>query len=808
MENKAYKEEEEDSLLALIDFRKLLSDVVRYWWLFVVAFAIAVVGLKYYHMYTTPVYSATATIIVDNSSRSSYSSNIMEGVMLGQSMRNFDNQLAILGSRTIISKVVDKMGICISYFNKGRIRNVEHYPSSDFVVVMDSTHAQPLNARMLITPSGANSYVLTVEEEALELYNYSTREYIGQMEQIDFSGTFHYGEPVVTPWCSFTLFAEEQINNAKYFIFQDPDRLVRSYMSALSISHDSKSESSVVTLSVSGTNARKNEVFLNTLVQSYIDDNLGQKNLMSENTIRFIEGQLAMLTDTLNRVGTELSSYRSQNGIQNDVSVKGRELIEELKTLDKEASKLLVEQAYYDYLDQYMSNDSLANGDIAPATLDVNRPIIMDQIRKIIELNAQRQVYRDTWGKNTNPMYQAITAELNVARNTLITSIKSHKTLCANNLKDVRAEINSLNAQLFALPETERRLLGIDRKFSLNNDVFTFLMRKRSEAQIQKASNTSDHKLLDAAETTGIVSPNVKRNKTLAYAAALFLPLILLLVRQLLDNKIRTVRDVTKVTNLPIIGEVTNNNKKTSMVVMEYPRSYVSEEFRRIRIKLGFMTKGKEPMVVAVTSSISGDGKTFCSLNIASVFSIAKKKTLLVGFDLRRPGLSKVLKRDKSIGITDYLIGNCTLDDAIINVNGLDILLSGTIPPNPSELLSSQECRDMINELKSRYDVIIIDTPPVGVVSDAFVVANFVDTTIFVVRQDYTLKEAMTYAVEMFNENGISDVCLVMNDINSKSTRYGYGYGYGASRYGKSGKYGKGYGYGYGYGDRGYYAEN
>lgn len=804
MENKNYNaEEEDDSFLSYIDVKKLLSDVVKYWWLFVISVAVVLVGLKYYHRYKTKMYHAEATVIVDNSVKSTYRVNILDGVNLGQNMSNFDNQLAILGSRTLVTKVVEQMGIYVSYFHIGRIKDTEIYGTNEFMVVMDSTHVQPIGTRIYITPVDDYSFRLSVSSEGISTYNYSTGSTGGSGESstaINFEDTFRYGEPVITPWCAFSIVASEPLKEKYYFYFNTPESLITQYSSQLEISSESKTESTVVTLGITGANQKKCTVFLNTLVNTYVNDNLRQKTQMSENTIRFIESQLGLLSDSLDVVSTQLSRFRSNNRIQDDLSKKGEELFDEVKSYETELKQLTLENAYYDYLEKYFSNDSIMKGDIAPATFKTERPIITDQLNKILDINAKRQVYRDTYGREGNPMFDALNAEFNIVRNTLLTSIKSQRDMVVKNINEVQGKIDAYTRDIMALPEAERALLGIDRKFKVTNELYTFLMQKRAEAQIQRASSTPDHKALDPAIITGVVSPNVKRNQMVGLMAAIFLPLLFLVLRQLLDNKIRTSSDVKKLTDMSIIGEIPNNKKETTFVVQEYPRSMVAEEFRRMRIKLNFMTKGCKPTIIAVTSSMPEDGKTFCSINTASVFAIAKQKTLLLGFDLRKPGLSKVLNIENKEGITDYLIGNCKLEDIIVKVGDLYVIGSGTVPPNPSELIVSAECHEMMEKLKESFDVIVMDTPPVGLVSDAILLSQMADTTMFVIRQDYTNKNALKFTLEQLSENNLKNPAVVLNDINSKKTRYGYGYGYGNyGKYGHYGHYGYGNKHGYGY---------
>lgn len=798
-------EEEEDNILSQIDVKKLLSDIIRFWWVFVISVGIVFVALRIYHTYKTKIYSSEATVIVDNSTKSSWRRTILEGVDLGQSMSNFDNQLAILGSRTLISRVVDKMGVYISYYHIGRVKDTELFQPKELTVIMDSTHLQPIGVRLHISPNDDETYKLTVKSENMETYCYSTRQAGTAITDVQFEDTFRYGEAVVTPWCAFSLICENPLKENFYIVFNAPAALVAQYTASLSIESESKTESTVVTLRTSGANKQKNETFLNTLINTYVSDNLRQKTAMSENTIRFIDSQLVLLSDSLNLVSSQLSNFRSHNQIQDDLSKKGDDLFSEVKSYETELKQLKLESAYYTYLEKYFSNDSIMNSDVAPATFKTERPMITELLKKILDINSQRQVYRNTYGREGNPMFDALNAEFNIVRNTLLTSIKSHKEMVAENINEVEGKINEFTKEIMCLPETERTLLDIDRKFNVTNDLYTFLLQKRAEAQIQRASSTPDHKPLDPAKTSGVVSPNVKRNQMLGLAAAILIPVIVLILRQLLDNKIRTSNDIKKLTKLTVIGEIPNNTKDTSFVVQEYPRSVTSEEFRRMRIKLDFLSKRKTPTVILVTSSMPGDGKTFCAINTASVFSIAKKKTVVIGLDLRKPGLSKVTGIMGHQGVTDYIIGNCGLEDIICKYGDLHIIGSGTIPPNPSELLQSDECRIMFEKLKQMYDVIVIDTPPISLVSDALQLTNMANVTMFVVRQDYTEKQAVEYSLECLNENNVTNAAIVVNDINSRKTRYGYGYGnyghYGKyGRYGKYGTYGK-YGDKSGYGD-------
>ncbi|MCQ2228681.1 MAG: polysaccharide biosynthesis tyrosine autokinase [Bacteroidales bacterium] len=805
--------EEEESFIN-IDFKKLWSDVIALWWLFVISIAIALIAVRIYHRYKIPVYSSTVSVILDDQSQNTYSpkgQSMIEGFMVDPGMRNIDNQIAVLQSYTLVSKVVERMGIFISYYHQGRLVTTEQYGFEAFKVIMDSTHVQPLNVPIYINDIDENTYSIKINAEKVTLYNYKTRQYDSKYEAIDMDVKCRYGDPIVTPWGAFSVVRQKGFGDGEFFMFNDPDDVIGRFRNSLSVNRDEKSNSSVVDLYVSGPNISKNNDFLNALVGTFIGENLAQKNLIAENTIRFIEDQLGSIADTLNDIGTKLSAFKVAHGLQQTLPSKGEAKFKEIQGYEQEIKQQQLLGAYYDYLASYFANDSVLNGVIAPAIYRTNESAaIAEQLNQIMSYNAEKQAYQDTFGQSSNPMAKSVIAKLQIARNTLLQSIESHKQRVVNEIAELNNKIKDVEGELSTLPETERKLLGVERKYTLNNDVYTYLLRKRSESQIQKASNTPDHRILDAASLVGQVSPNSKKNQTMALALAIILPLGFIVLRQLLDDKLRTEEDIKKITQLPVIGEITSNHKDTPLVVMEYPKSILSESFRRMRSRLAFMVGGKEVPIVAVTSSMPGEGKTFCAANIASVFAISGKKTVLLGFDLRKPGLSKLFKTDDHVGLSNYIIGDCTLEEMTINIaDNFDLLPSGAIPPNPAELIASERCVALIEELKKRYDMIIIDTPPMGLVSDAYSIARWIDTLVFIARQDYTLKDAFKYTINSLAEEGITNVGLIINDVNNKKSRYGYGYGH-YGKYGKYGHYGKKYGYGYGYvseQSHGYYTE-
>ncbi len=815
-ERKEYVESESDDSFINIDFRKLLADVVRYWWVFLITIAIAVTAVKLYHRYHTPVYRSSMTIIIDesgNGSSSSAQSNLMEGFALSSGMRNLENQVAILGSYALVRQTVEQMNLLVSYYNKGRIHDVQMYRPGNFVVVMDSTHAQLIGTKIHFDCIDEDSFRLYFETENPVFYDYKNETSVSVKiddddsdRKLAFSGRFRYGEPIVTDWGAFAIVKNpnvKMLSGSYYFVFNRLDAIVAGFMSSYSVGYNGSSSSSLVTLSVTGTIPERNNDFLNILSKTFLQRNLQQKNQIADNTIAFITEQLSFLSDSLLNVGTQLSAYKISNDLQLGASEKGRAIFDEMKRYESEVQEQEVTKAYYKYLRSYFSNDQVFDSVIAPASYNTQSTILSQQLSSIIELNSERLSYQESYGKASNPVSVEMNSKLQIARNTLLHSIDSHIEMTDQNISEIKARLSDLNEELSKLPETERIMLSLDRKFTLNNEVFNYLLRKRSESQIQKASNTSDHKILDAPMNRGVISSSASKHLLTAVALAIILPLLFFVLRQILDTRIRTIEDLKNKVRLPFLGSLLSNEKDSSLVVLRYPKSVQSEGFRQLRTKIQFMiSQCNETPVVAVSSSVSGEGKTYTSFNIATAFALNGKRTLLLGFDLRRPGLAKMIGGDHPIGLADYIADNRSIDEVTVQITkNLYVIPGGTIPPNPSELIDSERTTELFETIKMEYDIIFVDTPPMGIVTDGFQLLRKSDALVFVVRQDYTEKDVLSYTLEQLKGEDFKNVGIVLNDVNGTRSRYKYShYGYKNYGYGKVyGKYGYGYGYGYGY---------
>jgi len=342
--------------------------------------------------------------------------------------------------------------------------------------------------------------------------------------------------------------------------------------------------------------------------------------------------------------------------------------------------------------------------------------------------------------------------------------------------------IAKIQGQISQMPKTEQQLGGFERKYRLNDAIYNYLLEKRAEAKITQASNLPDDIIIEPAMQAGggPVSPNTTKNYIMAFLLGIGLPFSYLITRKVLNNKIESQESIERITNIPVLGKILHNYKKSSNVVFEYPKSPIAESYRVLRTNFDFAMKGGSHKVIMITSCIAGEGKSFNAMNVAMSYAQLGRKTLLINFDLRKHASYFNRQDDNSVGMSSFLINKVSLKEIILKSpdEKLDFINSGPIPPNPAELLALEETKKMINGLKDQYEYIIIDTPPLAQVTDGFLLMETADLKVVVVRYNFSKKKVLSMVLKDLKHKNIEDVCLVLNDNRIKSDQYGYGYGY------------------------------
>ena len=579
------------------------------------------------------------------------------------------------------------------------------------------------------------------------------------------------------------------------FRFRDFYSLEEEFASRLQLSYIGEM-SSVISVSLTGNVVARDRDFINALCAEFLEANLEEKNEEATRTINFINEQLAFIFDSLQTAENRLRQYRRQNNMV-DINAYASSVLSKLSALDAQRSELTLKEAYFDELAEYLKESVTVERLVAPSSIGVSDPVLLDLVSKFNELQQKRG---DLGEKN--PQYERYSKRMDEVRSTMLEVLENVRKIHRMERDAFEKEYMAVMGDLQDLPEKELMMINYERAYKINDNYYTFLLQKQSEAQIRKASNVPDNKILQKARIR--YSPVNGKDKMKVYllfvVIGLLIPAAYIILKELLNTTIRDERDVVKLTNIPVLGTIRHADEtEVKVQTVEKPKSLFTEGFRLIRSRVEFISKRKTDISVLITSAESGDGKTHFAINLAGVYSLVSDKVVLVDMDIRNPKLSQKLGYKNAKGLVHVLIGEATLDEVLIKDDkelGFHFLPAGIVPPNPAELVGSEEMMKLLEELKQRYDYRIIDTSPLGFVSDSYALTGVVDVNLLITRVFKSDKLFFKNFIEQVQQDNVNNPYIVLNDLQvSKNGKYGYGkYGYGKYGYGK-----------YGYGNTHYY---
>ena len=776
-----------------IDLRRFIIKAIANWPLFVISIGIAYAIAYLINRYAEPQYSVNASIMIRDD-RKSTAEMLIPSLDRYYTRQNVENEMAILKSYTLTRRTLSELDFMISYYSIGRVRESRLYkPFFDVELdtVLETLKYQPINIS-----------VLDEERYLLEINS-----------QFKIRKVLRFGEPFRHPSFNFVVrLDKENYRNCSYvtqrmktaFLVNDLNALTNQYMSKLNVSTNEK-KSTIVSLSISGPVPQQETDYLNKLCEVYIRNGLEEKNRAALNTINFIDSQLGSISDSLRKAELKLQNFRLENRIV-DISKEGDAIYAKLEKLQTDRAVAELQKRYCIYLKNYIERKTNYNDIIVPSVLGISEPILNSLVTELADLYKQRAVLKFN-AQEDNPAVSMLNLKLQKTVSALKENVNEMINTTDLSIKDIIERTDVEGVELQKLPITERQLINIRRDFDLNNNIFTFLLQKRAEAGIAKASNIPDNKILDDARFENATQISPKRSKN--YMTSLFLgsliPLIIIFMTEYFNTKFTDLKELERLRKCNIIGTIGHNDKLSDLPVFEFPKSALSESFRSLRTNLQYLLREKDEKIILVTSTISGEGKTFCAVNIATILAMSNKKVLLVGMDLRKPKIHKFFNLSNDIGLSTYLINRSTKDEIVVptNINNLFLVAAGPIPPNPAELIETEAMENLMNEYKKEFDYIILDTPPIAIVTDAILASKFANTTIFVVRHNFSSKDVLYLADELAERGTMKKINILVNDVKLPGY-YGYSFKYGY-------RYGYGYRYNYGYNyynySREYYGE-
>jgi capsular exopolysaccharide synthesis family protein len=749
------------------DFATLLSKVLKYWMLFVL-FLIAALALAYLKNKSwTPTYKIATTILIEDS-RSALRNDFTSGYSsMGYGNRNFNNQMIMYNSYDFIANTVDHLNLATEIYKKQRFINTIIYKDSPISInshyVADAAYGLEFRIR------GVNDDIFEIS-------------FAGNDRIRAFRQQGKYGEPIHHALFFVEIQKTGLYINPQYdfyFHFFSKASLIGLYSSRIS-SRILMEGSSVIEIALTSKVKQRDLDFLNSLNEQFFHENLDRKNETADRSIKFIDEQIAILRDSIDSSEDKLNSYQLASGIYSqDQSANRSKVLEEL---EQQKNDIRLRKEYLKYLSKYLNNP---NNELLtdPSAFRITNPQLSASISQYNALALEMR----TLG-SSSPILIKNLQIMEELRESIRVAIKAMNSIIALEERDNNQRYAKVREELANLPQQERQLLTHERDFKINDTYYTYLLQRRTESQIQKASNAPDNLIIDKPRVIGMVNGGERQQTYLFYALiGLLIPAIFVACKEFLFKfHIQSREEVEKITTVPILGTIEKSKKKELIAVKAYPRSGFAEGFRNLRARMEYMVKKNASTSMLVTSTEPQDGKTFVVINLAAIYQMSGKKIILVDFDLRRPALSKSLGMEENKGLSNCLIGQISVDEAIVSLEqGFDVLPAGVIPPNPSELIRTSQTKELINTLSKKYDYVILDCSPVGLVSDAHFLAHLVDIMLYVVRDEKTNKNFFKHTIHELQEDGINNMAIIYNDVNAKVSHY-YGKG---SYYLKHGSY-------------------
>ena len=759
-----------------LTIRDIFFKYIRFLPLFVLCVALALFGAYAYLRYATPIYSTNATMVI-SSDQASGSRNDKFNEIFGEGKTvNISSEIEVLKSKALMARVVQKQNLQYSYAVKGKIKTINIYKYGPFLIESDQLNDS--NSAFILK-------IKILDEQQFRVNDGAT--------------PIRFGETFKNSYGSFRLVRRHGTTLSKdYTVSYQPLPAAAAEFSRAIMVAPKVAGTGILTISLQNTNPNLAADVVNQLMIEYGDYTKELKNQTSDQTIAFIDSRMEVLGRELDSVQNNLLRYTQDNNLI-DAEAQTSAYFDNLSSADKAINEQQLQLNTAEYIEIYLRDKKNNYGPvIVPSSLGLNDPTLNELVNAYNTMQIERQQLLDGNVPAGNPAVIEASQQIEKLRVSLLENLSNIKNSMQKTIATLRKSGGSAEGQLKAMPYKLKGYLELKKQVDNKQALYNILQEKREQTAISRAANIANSQIVENAYVSHKpIKPNRRSIQLMAILIGLAIPALFVFVSEMLNDKVTTRYDVEKITSAPILGEIGHSYSETVMLVGKTNRSMVAEQFRIIRSNLQYVVGKAEKFVLLITSSYSGEGKSFISTNMGGVLALAGRKTIILEFDIRKPKLISGLNMPKGPGITNFLIGNTSLPDLIKPVPGqenLYVLPCGPIPPNPSELLLGDKTDELFDWLKKEFDVVVIDTAPVGMVSDAQTLSKYADATLYIVRQGHTFKKQITLIEEFYQFKKLPKVSVVINDVKMKAG-YGY-YGYGR------------YGYGYGYGqDSSYYEE-
>jgi capsular exopolysaccharide synthesis family protein len=762
--------EKTDSIIDLDDLKALWRTFVKNWYIILTCLIVAYISAYFYTYKLTDVYAASTQILLKSNDAYDSQSIIQSGAQpLGYKdySENY-NAMRVIKSYDLIKQTVDKLDLDVSYYIKGRIRTKELYDDIPFKIKFNAIN--PL------------LYEQFIDFKILNISKYSLKYKIGENEITDEG---YFNKTLVTKYFSLTIskssaieaITENRIKDVDYLIqFHNRANLVRKYQQSIAV--EIPEYSGIVQVTVEDIIPKRAITFLDTLGKVYIDITLNSKLDINSRTLTYIEKQLEELTQMMTSIEDRLQNYKQEESIL-DLSKEEENYFAQLVANQAELNKLDLMEASFNSIEKYIIEDK--DPELIPPTifLPASDQSFSKNVSDLYNLQMERNKAKFS-GTATSPSIIILEKVLTEKKLTILNYINNSRVAIQSQKDALKKQVDRFEGKISNIPIKQRELLNIERNLEVNQKMYSFLLQKKAENTIARAGIVPESKIIESALSLGIVKPNKSKITYTFIGVGFMLSLLIIFIRISFYETVETLEELKQKTFLTVLGEVmyADNFANVDKAISDDPRSAVTESFRTLRTNLQFMNNAESNcQVYLLTSNHPSEGKTFSAVNIGALLSKGGRKVLLLELDLHKPRVYKALGlSNEKPGITSILVGKGKPEDYLIHteIENLDVLLSGSAAPNASELILSKNMKDIIDFGKANYDYIIIDTPPVSLISDAIVLMQIADVNIFVMNTKYPFRDSLTNAQEIFKAHKPNHFCLVLNGVKKVKNNYYY----------------------------------
>jgi len=711
--------------------------------------------------------------MIADQSANPMSSEKLDDLLSVDIRRSLNDEIQVIKSRNMAKRVVHSLGHQLQYYSQGNIR-------SSIIYTPDC----PIHLQVFKMSDSASTFTIPIIIESDQ-----------QFRMAPGGPLLSFGQPFEIGQGSFivnkTGVDHRSYSSNQFFINYKPleDRAIE-YVSRLTASESGESEN-IMKVSFQTENNKVGIEVVDQWMKEYQQAGLEEKKQIAKNALRFIDDQMDTIRQDLGSVEKNLQGFREKNKIYAPEQ-QSAEYFNNMSTVDNQITVKSLQLENVNFLIRYIGDDSNPYRQVA-SFLNVDEPSLVLQINNFNSLQVQRETLLKTT-TTANPMVKNLESSIDKLRSDIVQNLENVKQSYQGYISSLRQKNAAASMEVSKIPVKEKELLDITRRQKILEELFSFLLQKKLETSISSASTISNVRVIESAIANGQpVMPNRKGTYLLALFLGLGIPVGIIFLKEFLNDKVKSRADIERATQAPVVGVVSHSDEKETLVVSRTSRRFIAEQFRIIRTNLEYILPKTGSQVIIVTSSSSGDGKSFMSSNIGAVKALTGKRTVILEFDIRKPKIAGSLRVKHKTGISNYIIGKASFEDVVVPVPGVENLFMvpcGPIPPNPSELLLDNAIETLISRARKEFDVVVIDTAPLGLVSDPIILGKFADAAIFVIRHNHTYKKQLNMLNEIYISKRLPHLSIVVNDVKDDGG-YGNYYGYGGYEY-----TGEGYGYG------------